>query len=82
MNECRHVPIAVPELGASSIRFSLWHVAVGDAVVEGDRVAELVIPGAVFDVSAPVSGTLVERTAQPGDTVVVHQVIGTLQEDL
>ncbi len=81
MNDSRYVPIAVPELGSSSIRFSLWHVAVGDAVVEGDRVAELVIPGAVFDVSAPVSGTLVARAAQPGDTVVVRQVIGTLRED-
>lgn len=82
MNDSRHVPIAVPELGSPSIRFSLWHVAVGDTVVEGDRVAELVIPGAIFDVSAPVSGTLIERTAQPGDAVVVHQVIGTLREDL
>jgi pyruvate/2-oxoglutarate dehydrogenase complex dihydrolipoamide acyltransferase (E2) component len=70
----------VPELGAERIAFSLWHVRPGDKVTEGDRVAEVLIPGAVFDVSAPATGTLAERTAQPGDAVRAGSVIGEIQE--
>ena len=81
MSESRRVPITVPELGSDRAAFSLWHVAVGDRVTEGDRVAELLIPGAVFDVSAPATGTITERTAQPGDTLAPGQVLGVIQEE-
>jgi pyruvate/2-oxoglutarate dehydrogenase complex dihydrolipoamide acyltransferase (E2) component len=70
----------VPELGAERVAFSLWHVRAGDRVTEGDRVAELLIPGATFDVPAPASGVLTERTAQPGDPLRPGQVIGTIDE--
>jgi hypothetical protein len=33
------------------------------------RVAELLLPGAVFDVPAPATGVLAERTAQPGEAL-------------
>ena len=69
MKESRRVPITVPDLGSPRAAFCLWHVQVGDRVTEGDRVAEVLIPGAVFDVAAPVSGTLMERTVQPGDAL-------------
>lgn len=75
------MPITVPELGSDRATFSLWHVQVGDRVTEGDRVAELLIPGAVFDVSAPVSGVLAERTAQPNDALTTGQVLGAVEED-
>ncbi len=60
--------------------FSLWHVRVGDRVTEGDRVAEVLIPGATFDVPAPVSGTLAERTVQPNDPLAPGAVLGTIEE--
>ena len=81
MKISRRVPITVPELGSDRATFSLWHVQVGDRVTEGDRVAELLIPGAVFDVSAPVSGRLAERTAQPNDPLTIGQVLGTIEEE-
>ena len=80
MKESRRIPITVPELGAPRATFSLWHVRVGDHVTEGDRVAEGVLPGAVFDVPAPVSGTLAERTVQPGDALVPGKPIGEIEE--
>jgi len=80
VKESQRVPIPAPELGSDRARFSLWHVRVGDCVTEGDRVAELLIPGAIFDVAAPVSGMLVDRTAQPGDAVVAGQVLGSIEE--
>lgn len=81
MKESQRVPITAPELGSDRVVFSLWQVRVGERVMEGDRVAELLIPGAIFDVPAPVSGTLVERAAQPGDAIVTGQVLGTVQEE-
>jgi pyruvate/2-oxoglutarate dehydrogenase complex dihydrolipoamide acyltransferase (E2) component len=75
------VPITVPELGSPRATFSLWHVQVGDRVTEGDRVAEVLIPGAVFDVAAPVSGMLAERAVQPGDALAPGRQIGEIQED-
>jgi pyruvate/2-oxoglutarate dehydrogenase complex dihydrolipoamide acyltransferase (E2) component len=74
------VPIVVPELGSGRATFSLWHVRAGDRVTAGDRVAEVLIPGAIFDLSAPTSGVLTERTAQPGDPLAAGQVIGTIEE--
>jgi pyruvate/2-oxoglutarate dehydrogenase complex dihydrolipoamide acyltransferase (E2) component len=74
------VPITVPDLGSDRATFSLWHVQVGDRVTEGDRVAEVLIPGAVFDVPAPVSGVLAERTAQPNDPLAPGQVLGEIEE--
>ena len=71
--------ITVPDLGAPRATFSLWHVQVGDRVTEGDRVAEILIPGAVFDVPAPATGTLVERGVQPGDALTAGQEIGVIE---
>jgi pyruvate/2-oxoglutarate dehydrogenase complex dihydrolipoamide acyltransferase (E2) component len=81
MENALRVPITVPELGSNRAIFSLWHVRAGDRVTEGDRVAEVLIPGAVFDISAPVSGVLAERSAQPNDPLATGQVIGEIQEE-
>jgi pyruvate/2-oxoglutarate dehydrogenase complex dihydrolipoamide acyltransferase (E2) component len=80
VKEYRRVPITVPELGSPRATFSLWHVQVGDRVTEGDRVAEVLIPGAVFDVAAPVSGTLAERAVQPGHALTAGQALGEIEE--
>ena len=52
MTQPRRVPITLPELGDPRAVFSLWYVRPGDRVFEGDRVAEVLIPGATFDVLA------------------------------
>lgn len=76
-----HVPIGLPELGTPHATLSLWHVRPGDRVIEGDRVAEVLIPGAIFDVSAPANGVLVERLAMPGDRLTPYQVLGLIEEE-
>jgi pyruvate/2-oxoglutarate dehydrogenase complex dihydrolipoamide acyltransferase (E2) component len=75
------VPITLPDLGDPRAVFSLWYVRPGDRVYEGDRVAEVLIPGATFDVPAPATGTLTERSALPNDPVTPGQVLGTIQEE-
>jgi pyruvate/2-oxoglutarate dehydrogenase complex dihydrolipoamide acyltransferase (E2) component len=74
-------PIALPELGSSRVTFSLWYVRPGDRVVEGDRVAEVLIPGATFDVPAPVTGTLADRLVLASDALTTGQVLGWIEPD-
>jgi pyruvate/2-oxoglutarate dehydrogenase complex dihydrolipoamide acyltransferase (E2) component len=75
------IPIALPELGSPHATLSLWHVRPGDRVFEGDRVAEVLLPGALFDVAAPVNGILVERLALAGDRLTASQVLGLIREE-
>jgi pyruvate/2-oxoglutarate dehydrogenase complex dihydrolipoamide acyltransferase (E2) component len=73
--------IALPDLGTPRVAFSLWYVRVGDRVFEGDRVAEVLIPGATYDVQAPASGTLAEQTAFPNDALATGQVLGWIEAE-
>ncbi len=75
------VPITLPDLGPARAVLSLWFVRPGERVYEGDRVAEVLIPGATFDVAAPATGTIAERLALPSDPLVTGQVLGTIDPD-
>ena len=75
------VPITLPELGSPRPVLSVWYVGPGERVYEGDRVVEVLTPGATFDVPAPVSGTIVERLALVNDTLSTGQVLGTIDPD-
>ena len=69
--------IVLPDLGASAV-VSLWYVQPGERVFEGDRVVEVLIPGATFDVAAPATGVLQERFVQPSERVTVGQPLGVI----
>jgi pyruvate/2-oxoglutarate dehydrogenase complex dihydrolipoamide acyltransferase (E2) component len=74
--------ITLPDLGSPRVTFSLWYVRRGDRVFEGDRVAEVLIPGATFDVHAAANGTLAEQLAFPPDALTAGQVLGWIQDDM
>jgi hypothetical protein len=44
-------------------------------------VAEVLIPGATYDVAAPANGVLLDRSALPNDPLSPGQVLGTIQPD-
>ena len=67
--------ILTPELGAPAV-LSVWFAAVGDLVYEGDRLVEVLVGGATFDVSSPATGRLAEKLALPDDPLVAGQVLG------
>jgi pyruvate/2-oxoglutarate dehydrogenase complex dihydrolipoamide acyltransferase (E2) component len=73
------VPLTLPELGALRVTFSLWYVRCGESVVEGERIAEVLIPGATYDIHAPVTGTLVEQLAFPNDALIPGQELGWIE---
>jgi pyruvate/2-oxoglutarate dehydrogenase complex dihydrolipoamide acyltransferase (E2) component len=74
-------PIPLPDLGTARVAFSLWYVRPGDRVFEGDRVAEVLIPGATFDVPAPATGLLAGQEAFPNDPLTPGQVLGWIDDE-
>ncbi len=71
-------PIRMPDIGAAngSLRISCWLVEPGELVDPGDRVVELVTPGATFDISAQLAGRLT-RIDTPLDSLVqVGDILG------
>ena len=72
------IPILVPDLGTETVTFGLWLVADGERVSEGDRIAELLIPGACVDLSAPANG-VVKHGAGTSDIVRHGDTVGVIQ---
>lgn len=79
----RLVNVTVPELGAGadSIRLVTWLVPVKARVIPGERIAELLTQGAVFQLEAPAEGTLWAQLAAPGEAVHAGQSIATIRRD-
>ncbi len=73
-------PIVLPDLGGGPVTLSIWLVHPGDRVFAGDRVVEVLIEGATFDVSAPVTGTLTEKLAWTDEVLVPGQILGYVEE--
>src|SRR5258708_2168568 len=67
-------PILLPDLGISPVILSIWYADVGDPVLEGERVVEVLGNGVTFDVIAPASGKLSEKRAFPRETLAPGQV--------
>jgi pyruvate/2-oxoglutarate dehydrogenase complex dihydrolipoamide acyltransferase (E2) component len=83
----RLAAVILPELGTGPdvpIVVSHWFAARGDRVWEGDRLVEVLVGPATFDVSAPVSGRLAEIHGWEDDRVEPGSVLGlvaTADED-
>jgi pyruvate/2-oxoglutarate dehydrogenase complex dihydrolipoamide acyltransferase (E2) component len=56
-------------MGPVPVAVSVWLVAEGQPVVEGDRVVELVLGGATVDLEAPVTGRLVRHCVEEDEPV-------------
>lgn len=75
------MPILLPELGATPVVLSLWYADLGDRVFQGDRLVEVLVNGASFDVLAPATGKLSERRAYPKDPLLPGQVLGVVEAE-
>ncbi len=74
-------PIAVllPDLGAAPVVLSAWFADPGDLVFEGDRLVEVLVGGATFDVSSPATGRLAERRSKVNEPLAPGQVLGLVE---
>jgi pyruvate/2-oxoglutarate dehydrogenase complex dihydrolipoamide acyltransferase (E2) component len=74
-------PILMPDVGGAMPALNLWFAQPGDRVYSGDRLVELLLDGATFDVSSPVDGRLAEKTARPGEHLIPGQILGWIDKD-
>jgi pyruvate/2-oxoglutarate dehydrogenase complex dihydrolipoamide acyltransferase (E2) component len=75
------IPIILPDLGGSPVRLSVWFADVGDFVYEGDRLVEVLVNGATFDVSSPATGRLAKILCLAKDAIEKGQVLGLVEPD-
>jgi pyruvate/2-oxoglutarate dehydrogenase complex dihydrolipoamide acyltransferase (E2) component len=73
------IAIVLPDVGTAPVTLSTWFAAPGDAVFEGDRIVEVLIDGATFDVSSPATGRLVEKQARRNERLTPGQVLGYVE---
>jgi pyruvate/2-oxoglutarate dehydrogenase complex dihydrolipoamide acyltransferase (E2) component len=71
--------IILPELGADTVRLSVWFADTGDEVYAGDRLVEVLAGAATFDVPAPATGRLAEKLAYTDDPLEAGQVLGVVE---
>jgi pyruvate/2-oxoglutarate dehydrogenase complex dihydrolipoamide acyltransferase (E2) component len=74
-------PIIVPNVGFPTPVMSVWYARTSERIFAGDRIVELLLGAATFDVPSPCTGYLVEKIALPPDRVVVGQVVGYIEEE-
>ena len=69
------------DLPGAPITVTAWHAKVGQRVVEGDRLIEIVAGDVTVDLSAPATGTLVERRVRIDDHLTIGQVLARIQPE-
>jgi len=75
----RLAAVILPDLGTGPdvpIVVSHWFVGRGDRVWEGERLVEVLVGPATFDVASPVSGRLAEIRGLEDDRVESGSVLG------
>jgi pyruvate/2-oxoglutarate dehydrogenase complex dihydrolipoamide acyltransferase (E2) component len=71
--------VILPDLGTGldvPIIVSHWFASRGEHVWEGDRLVEVLVGPATFDVASPASGRLAEIRGREDDRVVPGTVLG------
>ena len=74
-------PLTLPELGAGGqpVRVSTWLTQIGEEVLAGDAVVEVVLRGITFDVEAPHSGRLRRISLFENDVVKPGETLGWIE---
>src|SRR5262245_22862940 len=71
--------VVLPDLQAGPAVLSVWFADVGELVYEGDRLVEVLVGGATFDVAAPATGRLAEKWVLVNDPLQPGQVLGVVE---
>ncbi len=77
----RKAAVILPDLGTgpdTPIVVSYWFAARGETVWEGERLVEVLVGPATFDVPAPATGRLVKIRLREDDTVTPGALLGCI----
>jgi pyruvate/2-oxoglutarate dehydrogenase complex dihydrolipoamide acyltransferase (E2) component len=78
----RFAAVILPDLGTGPdepIVVSHWFAERGEEVWEGDRLVEVLVGPATFDVPAPTNGRLAEIRGEEDDRVLPGAVLGLVE---
>jgi len=77
----QRVPLQMPnlDLGTTDLTACSWYAAIGDRIVEGDRLLEVLAGEATVDLAAPATGVLVERLVEIDDRLHTGQVLAIIE---
>ncbi len=71
----------MPDLGEGTVEAEIveWKIKVGEVIAEDQVMAEIMTDKAAVEVPAPVSGTVVSLTGQPGDMIAVGAALVVIE---
>ncbi len=65
--------------GIAEVELSVWHVKVGDMVVEDQVLADVMTDKAMVDIPSPVHGKVIALGGQPGEVMAVGSVLISIE---
>jgi pyruvate/2-oxoglutarate dehydrogenase complex dihydrolipoamide acyltransferase (E2) component len=81
MHGCLELRLPDLDLPGAHVAACSWHASVGQRVIEGDRLLEIVAGDVAFDLPAPASGVLVERCVEIDQPLEAGQLLGRIQPE-
>jgi 2-oxoglutarate dehydrogenase E2 component (dihydrolipoamide succinyltransferase) len=74
------VELCLPDLdlGEVPVTACCWHAGVGQRVVEGDRLLEVLAGDVTVDLPAPATGVLIQRAVEIDEQLTVGQVLAVI----
>ncbi|MEJ5059058.1 MULTISPECIES: dihydrolipoamide acetyltransferase family protein [unclassified Pseudomonas] len=73
--------IKMPDIGEgiAEVELSVWHVKIGDMVVEDQVLADVMTDKAMVDIPSPVHGKVIALGGQPGEVMAVGSVLISIE---
>jgi len=73
--------IKMPDIGEgiAEVELSVWHVKVGDMVVEDQVLADVMTDKAMVDIPSPVHGKVISLGGEPGEVMAVGSVLISIE---
>jgi pyruvate/2-oxoglutarate dehydrogenase complex dihydrolipoamide acyltransferase (E2) component len=84
LNEVRtmaRIELRLPDLDLENARVTAcaWHAAVGQRVVAGDRLLEVLAGDITVDLPSPATGVLIERWIELDDPLITGQPLAVIE---
>ena len=75
--------IKMPDIGEgiAEVELSVWHVKVGDMVVEDQVLADVMTDKAMVDIPSPVHGKVIALGGEPGEVMAVGSILISIEVD-
>lgn len=73
--------IKMPDIGEgiAEVELSVWHVKVGDMVVEDQVLADVMTDKAMVDIPSPVHGKVISLGGEPGEVMAVGSILISIE---